>query len=61
MPEGPKVVMVKLNENEMNTLLVEQVMAAEAEQVAASLSEGTTRISWGLINWAKAQMTLRPN
>ena len=43
----------------LDTLLVEAEEIHEAEQAAARLTEGSLRTSWGLLNWAKAQMSRR--
>ncbi len=40
-------------------LLAEQAIREEAEEDAARLAEGTLRVSWGLLNWAKAQMSYK--
>jgi hypothetical protein len=58
MTDRPKV--VALNSREMDTLLLEADQAEEDMREAANLTEGATRVSWALINWAKAQMPLRP-
>lgn len=61
MTDRPKVVMVKLNQREMETLLAEQALAHQAELEAARESVGTLRVSWELLHWAKAQMIHRPH